>query len=494
VSDNIQDLRVAPEFEPTRPLPLRRTIPPEMAFPVACLGEELQGVVEALQHVIQAPMAICAQTVLAGVNFATQGLSDVGLPMGIVRPISEFFVTIAESGERKSAADDLALSEVRRYQRELDTEHKERMNEYLVEKQLYDERLRAKIKSASKSDHKPVVPGPAPEKPLNPTRLVSEPTYEGLVKLMQEGLPSIGLFSDEGGRMIGGYGMSEDQRLKTAAGLSELWDGKPISRVRAGDGSFTLYGRRLSSHLMVQPMVSNLLFGDLMLSDQGLLSRILPALPARAAGSRFYRPTSPETDRMLTKLGARLRELLVRDLPLAAGTTNELDPPVMSMSSGARKLWIEFADSVERQLGEGRGLDEIKGFANKMPEHATRLAASLQLFTDVAPRKLEVEWLARGIELAQHYAQEWMRIRAQSVSVELEQAQNLLGWLHGREISLISLPDIYQRGPKNLRSKDEALASVKVLDSHGWLIPVPEGDTIDGQFRRDVWRIVRPAQ
>ena len=99
-----------------------------------------------------------------------------------------------------------------------------------------------------------------------------------------------------------------------------------------------------------------------------------------------------------------------------------------------------------------------------------------------------------GIDLVQHYAYEWMRIRAQSVSPELEQAQKLLDWLHGREGSLISLPDIYQKGPKNLRSKNEALASVMVLVSHGWLIPVPEGDTIDGQFRRDVWRIVRPAQ
>ncbi len=36
--------------------------------------------------------------------------------------------------------------------------------------------------------------------------------------------------------------MSEDHQLKTATGLSELWDGKRISRVRSGDGAALLYG------------------------------------------------------------------------------------------------------------------------------------------------------------------------------------------------------------------------------------------------------------
>ena len=129
-----------------------------------------------------------------------------------------------------------------------------------------------------------------------------------------------------------------------------------------------------------------------------------------------------------------------------------------------------------------------------MPEHAARIAASLQLFADVAPRELEAQWLAKGIELVQHYALEWMRIRAQSVSVELELAEQLLRWLHRRGLPLISLPDIYQKGPKNLRSKNDALEAVAVLESHGWLIPVPDGNTIEGKFRRDVWRIVEPER
>ena len=42
----------------------------------------------------------------------------------------------------------------------------------------------------------------------------------------------MGVFSAEGGQFIGGHGMSEDNRLKTAAALSGVWDGEPIKRVR----------------------------------------------------------------------------------------------------------------------------------------------------------------------------------------------------------------------------------------------------------------------
>ena len=56
----------------------------------------------------------------------------------------------------------------------------------------------------------------------------------------------MGLFADEGAQFTGGYGMSADQRLKTGAALSSVWDGKAIKRVRAGDGAVSLHGRRLT--------------------------------------------------------------------------------------------------------------------------------------------------------------------------------------------------------------------------------------------------------
>lgn len=50
-----------------------------------------------------------------------------------------------------------------------------------------------------------------------------EPTYEGLVRLLREGQPAVGVLASEGGQLMGGYAMNQENRLKTAAALSDLW-------------------------------------------------------------------------------------------------------------------------------------------------------------------------------------------------------------------------------------------------------------------------------
>jgi hypothetical protein len=76
------------------------------------------------------------------------------------------------------------------------------------------------------------------------------------------------------------------------------------------------------------------------------------------------------------------------------------------------------------------------------------------------------------------------------MSPELQAAEKLLRWLHQCKNPRISLPDIYQRGPKNLRTQGEVLAAVEILELHGWLHRVEGGAAVDGSFRRDVWRVV----
>jgi hypothetical protein len=92
-----------------------------------------------------------------------------------------------------------------------------------------------------------------PTAPLEPILTCTEPTFGGLCKLFAVGHPSLGIFATDGGHFIGGHGMSDDNKLRTATGLSPVWDGDPICRVRAGDGPYVLPGRRSAVHLMVQP-------------------------------------------------------------------------------------------------------------------------------------------------------------------------------------------------------------------------------------------------
>src|SRR5690348_5412222 len=89
--------------------PLFRPLPPAPAFPMHALGP-LRDPVEAIQLRTQAPAALCAQAVLAAATIAVQAHRDVELPGGGRRPLTALFGSVAESGERKTTVDRIAIA------------------------------------------------------------------------------------------------------------------------------------------------------------------------------------------------------------------------------------------------------------------------------------------------------------------------------------------------------------------------------------------------
>ena len=335
--------------------------------------------------------------------------------------------------------------------------------------------------------------GPPPAPPLTPILTCPEPTYQGLVKRLAGGQPSIGIFAGEGGQFIGGYGMNDDNKLATAGGLSDAWDGVPIKRVRSGDGVTILPGRRVAMHLLAQPDVAAMMLADRLLLSQGLLSRILVTAPESLAGTRMWREPSEDSDRAIKRYGARILDILERPLPLVDGKTNELAPRCLPLTADARKIWIEFADNIEAQIKDDGVFAPIRGLANKLPEHAQRLGSVTALVADIEAGALSADDLARGIMLAQHYAAEALRLfEASQVSGDLMLAQRLLIWLTSAwSGTAVSLPDVYQHGPSAIRNKTMAGRIVGILEDHGWLSKIEGGAEVAGHQRRDAWHIIR---
>ena len=114
--------------------------------------------------------------------------------------------------------------------------------------------------------------------------------------------------------------------------------GKPIKRIRAGDGVSILAGRRLSVHVMVQPDAASGLLADPLLRDQGLLSRLLVAAPDSIAGTRPYRDTDPKDEAAIRVYGARILALLEGGGRSPSGKRNELEPREMSLSADREAL------------------------------------------------------------------------------------------------------------------------------------------------------------
>lgn len=490
--------KAKPKDEP--PLPLTRELPPAIPFPVEALGDMLANTARAITDRVQVPIAIAAQSVLAAATLAAQGHANVELPTGErPKPLSSFFATIGESGERKSACDGEALWPIHKHEAKLRHEYDDAIIDYRNEKEAWDAaRASAKKKGeGDKGDWHAIAKaleaiGAEPARPLDPLLVAEEPSYEGLCKLFMTGQPSLGLFASEGGAFLGGYAMDKDRVLRTATGLSELWDGKPIRRVRAAEGASVLPGRRLSAHLMLQPNIADILFGNELLAGQGLLSRFLTVWPPSAIGTRLQHPEAPETDPAIRRYGGRLLDILETPLPLAEGKLNELEPPPLRLSPEAIPKWKQFADHVEKRCAKGGALHAVRALANKLPEHAARLAAVLAVIDHTSTPSITAEQLQHGIDLSVFYVNEALRIdAAANVNGPLKLARELLGWLRQTRQpgDLVPLIDIYQRGPRAFRDPESARNAATSLEKYRWLKPVRGGAVINGIARREAWAL-----
>jgi hypothetical protein len=258
------------------PIPLFPPLPPAEPFPVNALGPVLSRAAAAIARKVQVPEAIAAQSVFAAASLAAQVHADVMLPYGQKRPLSQFFVTVAASGDRKSTADNEALWPIRKYEQTLKEKHdndNERQSWLIAHAAWSGEKK--KIENDRKLDLEGRQAalanlGPEPECPLHPFLTAPDPTIEGLQRAWVSAPAGLGIFTAEGGMFVGGHSMSRDNRLRAAAGYSEMWDGQPIKRVRSLDGVSVLYGRRLSMHLMVQHEAAAQFLADQTLRDQGL--------------------------------------------------------------------------------------------------------------------------------------------------------------------------------------------------------------------------------
>ncbi len=82
---------------------------PQPLYPVWALPQNIRAAVEEAIAVSQAPLALVASSALAAASLAVQAKFDVKRLNGLVSPCSLFFITFAESGERKTTVDQMFL-------------------------------------------------------------------------------------------------------------------------------------------------------------------------------------------------------------------------------------------------------------------------------------------------------------------------------------------------------------------------------------------------
>ena len=292
--------------------------------------------------------------------------------------------------------------------------------------------------------------------------------------------------------------MNSDNRQKTLAALNDLWGGNPIRRTRQGDGSFTLYDRRLAIHLMVQPTVAYEFMSDPLAADTGFLPRFLMCEPESTIGSRLYANTRHD-GMAIMDFETRLRQILQTEMPMDE-ETRELNPRLLSLSDGARELLILFSDTIELEQAKGGSLAQITGTASKTAEQAARIAGVLTLWRNLGATEVNSDTMQNAIDLAQYYLHEALRLaNASLISKQVQQAETLRKWLLDKWLPKhLSEPyvvpsDILQFGPNLLRERPKIKKAIAMLVEAGWLVEMPENTIVDGKPRKAAYQVIRAS-
>ena len=486
------------QFNDPKPLPLVAEAERSTPYPIDALGEVLGKAARGITKGIQTPPEMSAQSVLAAAALAVQPFANAVLD-GRPYPLSLYLLTIAESGDRKSAVDRIATLPHKARQRQLFDSYVEEYQRFKNENDAFEVSRKLAIEANKKKGKEAITMalheiGLPPEEPKCPTLLSQEPTAEGLIKGFFNGLPSQGLFSDEGGSFFGGHSMKDENRLKSIAILSQFWDGSDINRTRAGLGeSMTIKNPRLSAHLMIQPVVAEKIFSDKELTGQGFMARFLVASPQSIAGTRFYNGLDLTFDKSVIRYHSLIEKLLLTPPPVNYKGT--LTPRSLNVSRDAKALWMDAYNAIEAQLAPKMELVNIKPTAAKTAEQIIRIAGVLTLVDDPNANNIGAECMERAIQIGSWYLKEALRLTQSSdANCDFVIANKVKDWIIDKELKLVTVNCINKNKVAKLNSAKRGREILNLLEDNGWLIRLPADTMVGGKAVKESWRLSRNIQ
>lgn len=444
------------------PLPDAEGAAPQ-AFPFHGLGKLLGEAARSIAHGVQAPDALAGGSVLASAALAAQPHADIVMPHGQRAPLSVIVLTGALSGDRKTATDSVASLPAEEHRREQARDHAAALARFEVDRA-----------ARQKGD-------PEEARPVARSLTIGKATVEGLHSLLRS-QSHIGIFTGEGGELLGGHSLREDRRSAGLAWFLKAWGAETLDTLTRGDGLSILLGRRVSMHAMVQPVLLRGLLIDPLAQGQGFLARCLVSEPGTLAGTRLFKAGNPAEAPAVRAYHAALRHLLSRQAPVHKhGDGCELDTRALGMSENAAALWIEFYNQIEIEQGAGAELQGARAFASKAAEHAARIAGVVQIVSDPEASEVSVETMAGAIEVATFYISEHVRLTGAGTEDRRHALLRLLlAWMQER--GQIGHKELLQRAPN----------PVRVLKAEG-INPLLDELALRGYVRRnrDAWE-VRP--
>lgn len=438
---------------------------PGGAFPRSMALPVIGGAVDEAERNIMAPRALIYSAALTAIATAVQGSIDVCKPNGQIVPVSLMVLTVANSGERKSTAENVFMGGVRRFQDERDVIYQAELSDWRAKQSIWDARRKAILKEALLLDQ---AEGGDPNKqlmehqactPIKPKRfklLYEDATSEALFLGLHQNIPVAGLISSEGGGVLTGKAFNDLSKQNA------LWSGDAITVDRVSAESYEVRGR-LTVSLMVQEssFFSYMEKNGEKSRGSGLWARFLVCSPESTQGTRFITEGAAPWD-CCDRFSERVGEILKSSVEFLADSNKP--KLVVRFSQAAILRWVSIFNGVESQIRpEGRYFG-MGDHASKLADNIARVAALFHFF-EKKDGEIAVETLEAAIEVCFWYSDEFLRMFTPQPQEEAD-AQKLDAWLQKEResgVRFVAKNSIRQRGPNPVRDVKRLDPAIEVL-------------------------------
>lgn len=447
-------------------------------FPRHAVPECFYFAMQEVSDYSKTPYELIFAEFLATSSLACQSLVNVRRPNGQSIPCAVWLLTLAESGERKSAVASIVSKPIKNKQDALDAQNKLDLEKYTFDHEIWLVQKKVLLKSIEKAmkknesqdefklrleEHeriKPVIPTPV-------KWLYEDTTPEAILYGMQHFGKSAGIFSDEGATVFSGHAMRNFSIFNT------LWSGGQLAVDRRTTSSYVLTDARLTFSLMIQPDLMQKFIDKSGAEARsiGLLARFLTAYPKTTQGTRLIESTH-QSWHHLSKFHKRIDSLLEETIRIIheGKSSPKTD---LKLSVEAARFWVDSFNSIEKQLIQGGALHDTKDYASKVLENVLRVAGIFHMIGG-GEGKISLDTIARADVICRWYGDEFSRLfssRAQMPEAQSD-AYALEDWFNkqisARNIRIIKKQFIRQYGPNQLRqSKDRLNAAISWLYNEG---------------------------
>lgn len=418
------------------------TLDQPLPYPKDRFHQLVYNVALEIERNVQAADALVGMVLLAAMAAVCQGLVDVMLPMGQIRPVSLFLLLIAESGDRKSTVDKLVFSALHRKDLEAATIQQRLWEDYIAALEVWKvirQRLRRRLTRALDSGHgidaaRDQLAEHVRSKPKTPKirRLIHQDvTARALIDQLEGEGVSMMVSTDEGQVVL------RSEAMYHLGLLNKAWDGAPLSIDRAGMEHVPVNDPRVTVNIMTQHVIledfirrqGNIAKGS------GHWARYLVGWPESKQGYRYV--CSEEMEWVhLPKLQARMRELL--DKYAAMVEIGQIRREVLTFSDEAKVRWNQIAWETEFKLRPGDILNDVNEFGAKIMEIVGRVSAVLHYFNgEVGP--ITVDTLERAIAIVVWHVNEHKRLFSPAhrpTQAQLD-AKKLLEWFRNNQVMVM---------------------------------------------------------